>query len=111
MASGVGGEIPGCLPFCICPCKWRVDGRLIWEHYQEAVKEEFVENSEGWWSDEVERIIDVRKVACMKLHRARKREEEEGMLKQLWDKYRRVRMRVKRKIRKEKELRKNSEED
>ena len=34
---------------------WRVDGRLVWEHYQEAGEEEFI----GW---EV-RVIDVR-VGC-----------------------------------------------
>ena len=22
--------------------KWRVDGRLVWAHYQEAVEEEFI---------------------------------------------------------------------
>ena len=26
-----------------------------------------MEQSEGWWSDEVERLTDVRKVACRKL--------------------------------------------
>ena len=41
--------------------------------------------SEGWWSDEVERLIDVWKVACRKLRGTRKRGEEEGILKQLWD--------------------------
>ena len=92
-----------------------MDGKLVWEHYQEAVKEEFIgwekevrviaevmegcsieevwrrwkekvlaaaekeigkkmmERSEGWWSDEVERLIDARKVACKKLRGARKR--------------------------------------
>ena len=42
-----------------------------------------VERSEGWWSDEVERLIDARKVACRKLRGARKRGEEEGTLRQL----------------------------
>ena len=91
----------------------------MWEHYEEAVEEEFigwekevrvidevregciikrfgvhrwkkkvlaaaekgigrkkmVERSEGWWSDEVERLIDARKVACRKLRGARRRGE------------------------------------
>ena len=48
-------------------------------------------------------------MACRKLRGARKREEEEGILKQLWDNYRRVRTGVKRKIRKKKmELRKRT---
>ena len=42
--------------------------------------------SEGWWSDEVERLIDARKVACRKF----------------WDDYKSVRKVGKRKIRKEK---------
>ena len=33
-------------------CKWRVDGRLVWEHYQEAVEEEFI----GW--EKKVRVID-----------------------------------------------------
>ena len=32
--------------------KWRVDGRLGWEHYQEAVEEEFI----GW--EKEMRVID-----------------------------------------------------
>ena len=31
--------------------KWRVDGRLVWEHYQEAVVEEFIGWGEGCESD------------------------------------------------------------
>ena len=54
-------------------------------------REKMTERSEGWWSDEVERLIDARKVACSKLRGARKRGEEEGVLKQLWVNYRRVR--------------------
>ena len=65
-------------------------------------KEKLVERSEGCWSDEVERLIDARKVACRKLQGVWKKAEEEGILKQLWDNYRRVRKGVKRKIRKEK---------
>ena len=34
--------------------KWRVVGRLGWEHYQEAVEEEFIR-----WEKEV-RVIEVR---------------------------------------------------
>ena len=66
-----------------------------------------MERSEGWWSDEVERLIDARKVAGRKLRGARGKGEEKGILKQLWGNCRRVRMWVKRKVRKEKkELRK-----
>ena len=60
------------------------------------------ERSEGWWSDEVERLTDARKVAYRKLQGARKRGEVEGILKELWDNYRRGRKGVKRKITKEK---------
>ena len=48
-------------------------------------------------------------MACRQLRGATKKGEEEGILKQLWDNYRRVRKEVKRKIRKEKkELRKET---
>ena len=40
------------------------------------------ERSEGWWSDEVERLIDARKVACRKLRGARKRGEERKIQKE-----------------------------
>ena len=53
------------------------------------------EISEGCWSDEVERLADARMVAWGKLRVARKRGEEEGILKQLLNNYRRVRMVVK----------------
>ena len=35
-----------------------------------------MERSKRWWSQEVERLIDTRKLACGKLQRARKRGEE-----------------------------------
>ena len=65
-------------------------------------KEKMMERSEEWWLDEDERLIDARTVACRKLRGARKRGEEEGILEQLWDNYRRKTKGVKRKIRKEK---------
>ena len=65
-------------------------------------KEKMAERSEGRWPDEVERLTDTRKVACRKFQGARKKGEDEGILEQLWDNYRRVRKGVKRKIRKEK---------
>ena len=43
-------------------------------------KEKMMEMSKGWWSDEVERLIDARKVACRKLQGAKKRGEEESIL-------------------------------
>ena len=39
--------------------KWRVDGRLGWEHYHEAVEEEFIV-----WEMEV-RVIDEVREACL----------------------------------------------
>ena len=56
----------------------------------------------GWWSDKAERLFDAKKVAGRKLQGARKRGEEKGILKQLWDNYRKVGKGVKRKIRKTK---------
>ena len=35
--------------------KWRMDGRLDWEHYQEAVEEEFI-----GWEQEVRVIGEVK---------------------------------------------------
>ena len=52
-----------------------------------------MERSERWWSEEVERLNDAKKVACGKLQGARKRGEEEGILKQLWGNYRSVKRR------------------
>ena len=62
-----------------------------------------MERLKRWWSDEVERLVDARMVACRKLRGARMRGEEESTLKQLWDNYRKVRKWVKRMIRKERE--------
>ena len=59
------------------------------------------ERSDGWWSCKVERFIDARKVACRKLRGASKRVEGEGILRQIWDNYRRVRKGAKMKIKKE----------
>ena len=39
-------------------CKWRVDGRLVWEHYQEAIEEGF----RGW--EKEERVIDGVREGC-----------------------------------------------
>ena len=67
--------------------------------------------SEGWWSDEIERIIDARKVACRKLQGARKwrrRRYTEATLGQL----NKIEKGDKGKIRKEKKkLGENSEKD
>ena len=40
-------------------CKWRVDGRLVWEHHQEAVEEEF----RGW--EKAVRVIDGVREGCL----------------------------------------------
>ncbi len=67
--------------------------------------------SEGWWSDEIERFIDARKVACRKLQGARKwrrRRCTEATLGQL----NKIEKGGKGKVRKEKKkLGENSEED
>ena len=39
--------------------KWRMDGRLDWEHYQEAVEKEFI----GWEQDL--RVIDEVREGCL----------------------------------------------
>ena len=60
------------------------------------------DRSEECLSDEVERLIDARMLACRKLRGARKRGEEESMPNKLCDNYRRVRKGVSKKIKKEK---------
>ena len=50
-----------------------------------------MERSEEWWSDEVERLIDSRKVACRKLRGARKRGEADSILKQFRRTVRKIR--------------------
>ena len=98
--------------------KWRVDSKLDWKEYQEAVEEVFIgweeeekeleqelggriievvwnrwkekviaaaekgigrkkvaERSEGWWSEDVERLIVIRKMTCRKLSEGSKEEK------------------------------------
>ena len=47
--------------------------------------EKMTKKSEGWSSDEIERLIDAMKVAYRKLRGAREGGKEESVLKQLWD--------------------------
>ena len=45
----------------------------------------------GEWSEDVERLILIRKITCKKLREARKRRVGEVTLSQLWENYRRAR--------------------
>ena len=63
--------------------------------------------SEGWWSDEVERIMLGKRLVGSYMEQEI---EEEGILKQLWDNNRRVRKRLKRKIKMERKIKKEKKE-
>ena len=51
--------------------KWRVDGRIVWEHYQEAIAEEFM----GW---KEARVIGEVKERCLIEEVWRRREKIDG---------------------------------
>ena len=81
---GEGGESDGEVRDGCLIEKFGIGGMKCLSSSRERSRvEKMIARSEGWWSDEVERLIDARKVASGKLQGARMRREEEGILKQL----------------------------
>ena len=75
----------------------------------ERNRKEVTDRSEGWWSEDVERLIVIRKMTCRKLREARHRRVGVVTLRQLWESYRGARKEVKKAIMIEKkELRKRT---
>ena len=69
----------------------------MWSRWSEKViataekgigRKKVTERSEGWWSEDVERLIVIRKVTCRKLREARKRRVGVVTLSQLCENYR-----------------------
>ena len=72
-------------------------------------REKVTVRSEGWCSEDVERLIVIKKMTCRKLKEARKRRVGMVTLSQLLKNYRRARKEMKKAIMKEKkELRKRT---
>ena len=69
------------------------------------------ERSEGWWSENVERLVVIKKMTCRKLREVRKRRLGVVTLNQLWENYRRVRKDEKSYHEREGIEEENSEED
>ena len=79
----------------------------VWSRWKEKAiaavekgidRKKVTERSGGWWLENVERLIVIRKMTCRKLRIAWKRRVGEATLSQLWENYRRVRKEVKKAI-------------
>ena len=79
-----------------------VEGAIIVAVENGIGRKKVTERSEGWWSEDVERLIAIRKMTCRKLREARKRRVGMVTLSQLGENYRRAGKEVKKAIMKEK---------
>ena len=67
----------------------------MWSRWKEVIaaaekrigRKKVTERLEGWWSEDVERLIVIRKLTCRKLREPRQRRVGVVTLSQLWEDY------------------------